>query len=254
MKPNITFKGKVQEMLSLSSPSLRHRASPAEHKQLLPSSSSFGNSLWRREKIPSTSPNLLQNPGDKSQVKAGGRNQLPLQDTPHLPMTERAWEIPTIPTKEHSSSSSDSPVPGALPNCCPPGMRCSWGWLWLTLPSQGFPEPMDSVSSPFPSFPGLGLYSRLTSLLLNYRCASSALGPGSARSSTSASGHPQKANTKPEDVLSIPNSWLLPSDHPRPAEPPSGKPGKRVHGSPPLSVIPSSFIPGEKQENRVFIP
>lgn len=117
-------------------------------------------------------------------------------------MAEQAWEIPTIPKKEHSSSSSDSPVPGALPNCCPPGMRCSWGWLWLTLPSQGFSEPTDSVSPPFPSFPGPGLYSRLTSLLLNYRCASSALGPGSARSSTSASGHPQKANTKPEDVLS----------------------------------------------------
>lgn len=123
-------------------------------------------------------------------------------------------------------------------------MRSSWGQLWLILSSQSFPEPMDAAS-PLPT------HSQLMSLLFNYCCASHALGPGSAKSSTSAFGHPQKANTKPENVLSITNSWLLLLDHP---EPSSGILKKCVYGSPPLSSTSSAFIPREKQKNHVSFP
>lgn len=120
---------------------------------------------------------------------------------------------------------------------------------WGLSRAHGFSFSLSSILS------RLGLYSQLMSLLFNYCCTSSpALRPGSAKSSTSAFGHPQKANTKPENLLRIQNFWLLPSDNPHPTEPPSGIMRKCVPGSPPLSIISSSFIPREKQKNGAFIP
>lgn len=127
-------------------------------------------------------------------------------------------------------------------------------FLVVDTPQPGFSRAHGLSFSLSPILSGPGLYSQLMSLLFNYCCASRALGPGSAKSSTSAFGHPQKANTKPEDVLRIPNSWLMSSDHPHPAEPPSGMLRQCEHGSPPLTIIFSSFIPREKQKNPVVIP
>lgn len=68
--------------------------------------------------------------------------------------------------------------------------------MFLGLAVADLPQPGLSRARglSFPTFPilsGPGLYSQLMSLLLNYRCASRALGPGSARSSTSAFGQTQ---------------------------------------------------------------
>lgn len=103
--------------------------------------------------------------------------------------------------------------------------------------------------SPSPTLSGQGLYSQLMSLLFNYCCASHALGPGSAKSSTSAFGHPQKANTRPENVLSIPNSWLLLLDHP---EPSSGILKKCVWISPSQQYFQRFHPQGKAKELCVF--
>lgn len=91
------------------------------------------------------------------------------------------------------------------------------GLAVVDTPQPGLSRAHELSFSLSPILSGTGLYSQLMSLLFNYCCASRALGPGPAKSSTSAFGYPQKANTKPEDVLRIPNSWLLLPDRSPPS-------------------------------------